>query len=134
MNKKIISIIVFCLLFFVVVATPVLAATSMFDQMAGSVTKITNYAFGGGKTVTVTGFTFRDSLIFIVNSLLTFVGLVFFLMIIYSGYLWMTAKGNDEQIEKAKELMKELIIGLIIIIMSRIITEFVLTNIGTITK
>jgi len=42
----------------------------------------------------------------------------------------MTARGNQEQIDRAKKITREIVIGLIIILLSRIATEFILTQIG----
>ena len=69
-------------------------------------------------------------LIIIINYLLTFLAVLFLLGLIYAGYLWMTAKGNEEQITKAKKITREVLIGLIIVFLARIITELILTYIG----
>jgi len=110
-------------------SAPVYAA-SIFEQMSGGVRSAINQAYGGGKAVKVDQFTFLNSLIFIINSLLTFLGVVFFLLMLYSGYLWLTAHGNEEQVTRAKEMLKEIIIALIIIFFARVFTEFILTQIG----
>jgi hypothetical protein len=52
------------------------------------------------------------------------------MLLIYAGFLWMTARGKEEQVDKAKRITREVVIGLIIIVLARIITEFVLTQIG----
>lgn len=46
---------------------------------------------------------------------LSFLGVIFFFLIIYSGWLWLTAGGNEEQITKAKGLIKQAVVGLAII-------------------
>jgi len=62
----------------------------------------------------------------ILKMVLSFLGLLFFLLILYAGFLWMTSAGNDEKIEKAKAIMKGAIIGLLIILMAYVITYFVI--------
>jgi len=119
-------------LFLTLTFAPGLYAASMFDQISGSVKTYTNNAFGGGQEVKVDQTTFLNSLMMIVNYLLTFLGAVFMLGVIYAGFLWMNAKGNEEQINKAKEMLKQFIVGLIIILTSRVITEVILINIGQI--
>lgn len=57
---------------------------------------------------------------------LAFVGVIFFVLMIYAGFLWMTARGNEEQITKAQDLIKSAITGIIIIFLSYVITNFVL--------
>ena len=58
----------------------------------------------------------------IVRAILNFLGIIFLCLIIYAGILWMTAGGNDEQIGKAKKLMYQSVIGLIIILSAYSIT------------
>lgn len=54
-----------------------------------------------------------------------FVGVLFLILMIYAGYLWMTARGNEEQITKAKNLIIAAIIGLIIVLAAYAITAFI---------
>ncbi|HNV12431.1 MAG TPA: hypothetical protein PK686_03520 [bacterium] len=61
----------------------------------------------------------------IVGFLLSFIGLVFLILIIYSGVLWMTASGNEQQIQKSKNIMIWSIIGIISIFASFAIVQFI---------
>ncbi|TAK05128.1 hypothetical protein EPO33_04065 [Patescibacteria group bacterium] len=65
----------------------------------------------------------------ILNGVLSLVGVVFLVLIVWGGFLWMTARGNDQQVEKAKNLITSAVIGLIIIAGGYAITNFVLTQI-----
>lgn len=53
-------------------------------------------------------------------------GIIFFALIAYAGYVWMTAGGNDEDIKKATTIMTRAGIGLIVTILAGAITQFVL--------
>ena len=67
----------------------------------------------------------------IVGYVLSFVGILFLLLMIYAGILWMIAGGNEQQVQKAKSLIGAAIIGLIIVLAAYAITTFlgnVLTN------
>lgn len=136
-NKKIIPLVVLVSL---LITTSALAADtpSIFDKISGSAKKAINEAFGGGQEVDVSGKEYGDPfmrmLIMVINSLLTFIGVLFFLLLIYAGYLWLNARGREEQIEKAKKITREALVGLIIIILARIFTELFLTEIGKATK
>ncbi len=55
---------------------------------------------------------------------LGFLGLGAFLIIIYAGYLWTTAQGNEDQVEKAQTYIKNAVIGLGIITMAFAIANF----------
>ena len=60
-----------------------------------------------------------------VGALLSFIGVLFFILMVYGGFLWMTAQGNEEQIGKAKNLIISAVIGIIIVMSAYAITAFV---------
>lgn len=53
-------------------------------------------------------------------------GFIFFALIAYAGYIWMTAGGDDDDIKKATKIITRAGIGLIITILAGAITQFVL--------
>ncbi len=57
-------------------------------------------------------------------------GVVLLLLTIYAGFLWMTAQGNEEQVVKAKTMLRNAVIGLIITLAAYSIASFVVTNVG----
>jgi hypothetical protein len=59
---------------------------------------------------------------------LAFVGVIFFVLMIYGGFMWMTAHGKEEQVKKAKDLIEAAVIGVVIIFFAYTVTHFVLTN------
>ena len=61
----------------------------------------------------------------IIQALLSIIGVVFINIIIYGGITWMTAAGNEEKIDKAKDLVKRAVIGLIIVVSAYVISVFV---------
>jgi hypothetical protein len=79
----------------------------------------------GSTTGSTTGLTFEmiGSLIQLILSLL---GVVFIAYIVFAGWLWMTAAGNEQKVEKAKGILYQAIIGLIIIIGAYAISYFVI--------
>jgi hypothetical protein len=64
----------------------------------------------------------------IIGTLLGLLGLIFIILIIYGGFLWMTAQGNEEQIKKAKTMLVNATIGIIIISLAYAITYWVFTS------
>lgn len=67
----------------------------------------------------------------IIGIVLSFIGVIFLILMIYAGIMWMTAAGNDQQVTKAKDLMINAVIGLIIVFAAYAITAYVgdlLTN------
>lgn len=61
----------------------------------------------------------------IVGLALSFVGIIFLVLTVYAGIMWMTAQGNSGQVDKAKDLLINAVIGLIIISAAYSITIFV---------
>lgn len=55
---------------------------------------------------------------------------LFLLLVIYAGFMWMNAQGNDDKVAQAKKIILGAIIGLGIIITGRIIVELTLTYLG----
>ncbi len=81
---------------------------------------------------TVGGANSAESLVgSVVNMILSVLGIVFFFIIFYAGFNWMTARGNGEKIEKSKEMIESAAIGLIIVLAAYAITNFIFSSIAT---
>ncbi len=50
----------------------------------------------------------------VVGAVLGLLGVIFIILIIYSGIMWMTASGDEAKVEKAQKILRNAIIGLII--------------------
>lgn len=66
----------------------------------------------------------------VLTTVLSLLGVVFLILMVYGGYLWMTARGNEDQVKKAKSLITDTIIGLIIVLMAYAISWFVISKMG----
>lgn len=62
----------------------------------------------------------------IITIALSFLGVVFLLLMIYGGYLWMTAHGNEEQVKKARNIIVAAAIGAVIVISAYAISYYVI--------
>jgi len=103
-------------LLFTLVVT-LLVPTMVLAQSGGTIGGMLNDAAGnaGYNTSAEVGETGLASIAgTIIRAVLSLLGVVFVSLIIYGGFLWMTAAGNDEQIGKAKKIMSGALIGLII--------------------
>ena len=58
----------------------------------------------------------EDMIVSVINWILGILALVAVIMILVGGFLWMTAGGNEEKVDKAKKLLIAAIIGLVIIL------------------
>lgn len=60
------------------------------------------------------------------NGLLTLLGLVFLIMIIRGGVIWMTAGGEEDKARQAKMIIKNSVYGLGVVLLSRIFVNLYL--------
>ena len=70
----------------------------------------------------------------IIGIALGLVGVIFLVLMVYGGFLWMTARGNTKQVEDAKNLIISAVIGIIIVAGAYVVTNFVLeaiTGVGS---
>jgi cbb3-type cytochrome oxidase subunit 3 len=66
----------------------------------------------------------------IIQAFLSLLGIIFFVLMLYGGYLWMTDRGNKDSVEKAKNVIQAAVIGLAITLISYSISSFVLSRLG----
>jgi len=70
----------------------------------------------------------------IINTALGFLGVVFLGLLLYAGFLWMTAQGEEKSVDKAKSIIKQSIIGLVVIVAGFAISNFVLSSLVNVTS
>ncbi len=104
--------------------TPVHAQTA--PELVDATTLGNEYAGQIG----LTGTDIRLIIANIIRAALGLLGLVMVILMLYAGFIWMTAGGNDDQIVKAKSIIKNAIIGLAIILASYSIVWFVMNLLG----
>ncbi len=90
----------------------------------GPLTKVANPGAGGYDTTKTLDTTVAD----IIQAAISLVGVIFLILMIYGGYLWMTDRGNSDTVEKAKKLITAAVIGLIIVVGAYVITYYVLSK------
>lgn len=64
----------------------------------------------------------------IINIALSFLGIVLLFYLIYGGFKWMTAGGDSKGVDEAKTMIRNAIIGMVIIAASYAISAFVVTR------
>lgn len=62
----------------------------------------------------------------IIYASLGLLGVIFLVLIVYAGYLYLTAGGEEQKVEEAKKYIKNGVIGLIIVLAAFGITRFVM--------
>lgn len=64
----------------------------------------------------------------VINTSLSFLGIIFTLIILYAGFLIFTARDNVETVATAKSWLVNAVVGLIIIVLAYAISTFVLSS------
>lgn len=120
MKKRIkASFIFFGLLFGVFAANYVLAQNFGVNEVDTGLAG----ALASGEDIRVTAGRF-------IQFALSFLGVIAVVLVMYAGFLWMTSGGDEEKINKAKQILKNAVIGLIIILSAWTITFFILKSIS----
>ncbi|MFA6161570.1 MAG: hypothetical protein WCT54_02405 [Patescibacteria group bacterium] len=70
----------------------------------------------------------------IINVLLGFLGLLLLVYMLYAGFLWMTAGGDTKKVDTATAIIRNSIIGLLIIVAAFAISNFVLGSLINVTQ
>lgn len=71
---------------------------------------------------------------FIISAALGISGSIALLMIVYGGFLWLTAAGNTGRIDKGKQTLLWSIFGLAVIFSANILAQFVINTLGSATS
>lgn len=125
--KKIAYTILFTLIIFFF-SGPVNA----YDFNANSGLNDTAGAYGAGYTTTaVTNSTIFAKIGSYIQIILSFIGVLFLILMIYGGYVWMMARGDEQSVTKAQGIIKNSIIGIIIVLMAYAITMTIKTYLIT---
>ncbi len=66
------------------------------------------------------------------NILLSLLGIVLLVYLLYAGFLWMTAGGDTKQVQTAKDTIRNLVIGAILLVASFAVSNFVLRSLGSV--
>lgn len=64
----------------------------------------------------------------VINWVLGLLGLVAVSYIIYAGYQWLTAGGNEERVTKAKKILTNAVIGLVVVLFAWAIVNFIING------
>lgn len=68
----------------------------------------------------------RTIIVRVIAVFMTFLGIIFLSLLIYGGFLWMTAGGNEDRVKKAKSQIITAIIGFVVILSIYVIYHIVI--------
>ena len=124
--QNILKIIIISSVLFISI-TPLALADNLSDPFGTPLTQVAGTDGAGYKTDDADPAVLVGK---IIKAALSFVGIIFLVLMIYGGYTWMMARGNEQEVEKAKNLITAAIIGLIIVLAAYAISYFILEKIG----
>ena len=101
-------------------ATPTTTTTSAPDVLLG-LKQAGKAAYDGPPPVTDIAATISG----LVTTIIGLIGVVFFLLLLYAGVLYMTSAGDGDKVDKAKKLITSAIIGIIIVFSAYALASFV---------
>ena len=126
---KIFALIVFLAMVFLNINFHYVAAANLQDAFKGNKSPL-NVAAGEGAGFNIT-VSFETIAGAIITSALSLMGVLFLIVAIYGGYTWMTARGDEEKVTKAKDTLTNAIIGIVVVLASYAISYFVLSQISS---
>jgi hypothetical protein len=68
---------------------------------------------------------------YIVQLVLFFISIIFFALVLYSGFMWMIARGDSAKVTAAKQILETAVIGLIVVAASYAIATFIFNRLTT---
>jgi len=107
---------------------PVLAVDTIEEQQRQALEEIQKKSGYTGTAGPVAPATISEKIGKIIAVVLAFLGVMFLVIVIYSGIQWMTAGGNEEKVTKARTRMINAVIGLVIVMIAYGITYFVISR------
>lgn len=123
----------------VLVNLVIVASVTIFVTIPVDAATISLNPLGGGDygNLTDTGLGTTDPLVVasqIVNVFLRLLGAITVIFMIYGGWIWIWARGNQEEVTRAKDIIRGSIIGLLVILASFGIMQFVFYYLTKITN
>jgi len=87
-----------------------------------------------GSRIGLGGADLKETVLNIIQLLLGLMTLIAVALIIYAGFVWLTAAGNEENVEKAKRIISAAVVGLIIVLLAWAIVIFVARTTANVTN
>jgi len=118
MNKNLLIYAFFLILAGLTIALPVLAQSELFSDMMDGLEGFNSHA--GLPDIGL-----KNLVGFLIKQALSLLGVLAFFIVMYGGFLWMISGSNEDRKSSAKNVFKNGLIGLIIIILAYSIVTYV---------
>ncbi len=130
MNRRIITSLIGLSMLFSALLIPVASSASVInDSLLGDTTETTTLLKKFGPLADIKG---PGAIVFnVISVFLGLLGVVAVLLMIYGGFLWLTAGGEENKAKTGTTLLFQAVVGLLIILSAYAVTYFVLVQITT---
>ena len=95
-------------------------AASVSPGWKNGLANLTGFVGGAGLETDIT-----NPIAAVIAMALALIGMIFLVLTIYAGFLWLTARGDSGQVETAQKILKAAVIGLILVTAAYSITYYV---------
>lgn len=112
---------------------PTLSRALAFNPAAGDPTGKINQETGNTDVLALGQNTPTAVALDLINVALSLLAALCVALLLYAGFLWLWARGNTEEVQKAKDIIIGTVIGLVIVLASLGITRFVFITVANIT-
>jgi len=112
------------LFLFIIIAFPLLARAE--DPATTVLKEVGSGDYGPYKAITAGENDLAGIVGVGIQAFLGLLGMIFLVLILYGGYNWLIARGEEEKVEKAKDTLTRATIGLIIVVGAYAITYFII--------
>ena len=126
--KKIIrqQLLAFTLLVLIFAPILVLAQTGSTTSSTKSIlNKLQQVGDAGGYTTDMTIASPARVVGVVIRAFINFLGITFIILMVFAGYGWMTAGGNEEKVKKSRTMITQALIGLIVAVVAWTLWNFV---------
>ena len=65
----------------------------------------------------------------LINIALSLLGIIFLMLTLYAGFIWMTAQGDAGKTKKAQDILRTAVVGLVILLSAYAISTFIITQV-----
>ncbi len=131
-TKRIVNYIFLAVFLSMVVGNFVFAQT-LPQKISDRLKKTGTGVYGASESQLSAPGAFEKSVGGIINIALSLVGVVFLILTVYGGYIWMIARGEESEAKRAKDIITMAVIGLAVVLAAYVITNFVVARLTTAT-
>lgn len=115
-------------------ALGVLPAHAQINSNALDDSGLETIAGGAGFNTSTDGDQLYQTIGSLINFGLGLLGIICLFLVLYAGFLWMTAGGDGKKVDEAKTIMRNAVAGLIIIMSAYAISSFIFEQIANATS